>query len=407
MSTQMSVQTQALPGVKTKTAVEASTQSSSRLLYVDNLRVFLTILVVVHHLAITYGASGSWFYSERPSTMLAEILLTMFTGLNQFYFMGLFFMIAGYFVPGAVDRKGAWQFMKDRLVRLGIPFLLFVTLVSPIIIYVSGVYQGWWSESLREFLAGYWQRIGLDSGPLWFVETLLVFSAVYVLGRAILSWLKPNRENQTAQPVQKQLTHGRIIAFILVLAPASIAVRLVAPIDTTWHNLQLAFFPQYILLFSAGILAYRQNWLTEIPDAVRRVWSKVALAAIAVMPLMMAAVMVFGGGDLNQVKGGLTVFSIFTAIWESVYCIAMPILLLSVFRRRLDFQGRLSQFLSRNAYTVYIIHAPVIVFTAILFRNLAIDPLLKFVLVAPLGVALCFLISHFLVRRLPLADRVL
>jgi hypothetical protein len=36
-----------------------------RMPFIDNLRVFLTIMVVVFHLAITYGATGSWFI-ERP-----------------------------------------------------------------------------------------------------------------------------------------------------------------------------------------------------------------------------------------------------------------------------------------------------------------------------------------------------
>jgi hypothetical protein len=33
------------------------------------------------HLAITYGGDGSWFYTERPSTELAGILLTLFNAL--------------------------------------------------------------------------------------------------------------------------------------------------------------------------------------------------------------------------------------------------------------------------------------------------------------------------------------
>ena len=410
MSSQASVNIREIPRAKAEAAAQSRTQAG-RLLYVDNLRVFLTILVVVHHLAITYGASGSWYYPERPSTMLAGILLTLFTSLNQFYFMGLFFLIAGYFVPGAVDRKGGWRFLKDRLVRLGIPLILFALLVSPFLIFVSGVYEGWWSGSLKEFLMGYWQTIGFQSGPLWFVETLLVFSAVYVSGRAILNRLMHRPEKQGSLPVHKPLTSGRIWAAILVLAPVSIAVRIFSPIDTTWHNLQLAFFPQYILLFSAGILAYRQGWLTEISDRVRKAWSTVAIAAMISLPVIMVTIVLTSPAGpeagLDQAKGGLTVLSMLTAAWEAVYCVSMPILLLTIFRRRFDRQSRLSQFLSRNAYAVYIIHAPVIVFTALMFRSLSLDPLLKFILVSPLAVALCFLISQTLVRRLPLADRVL
>ena len=62
--------------------------------------------------------------------------------------------------------------------------------------------------------------------------------------------------------------------------------------------------------------------------------------------------------------------------------------------------------MSRNAYSVYIIHPAVLVGLAYTLQEVAIDPLLKYALVAPAAVALCFLASQFLVRRIPLAERV-
>jgi len=59
--------------------------------------------------------------------------LDVFLALNQAYFMGFFFLIAGYFTPGALDRKGAGRFARDRLVRLGIPLLLFVIVVRAVV----------------------------------------------------------------------------------------------------------------------------------------------------------------------------------------------------------------------------------------------------------------------------------
>ena len=411
MSTQISVPARELPIAKASEAVQTKVQTGSRLLYIDNLRVFLTILVVIHHLAITYGADGGWFYHERPTTMLAGILLTLFTGWNQFYFMGLFFLIAGYFVPGAIDRKGTRRFLKDRFVRLGIPFALFAVLVAPFLVYINGVFEGWWSGTLKDFLVRYWSTLMFDSGPLWFVETLLVFSAVYALGRAALNWLKRGTDKTETLLSRKPLSHQNILASILVLALVTIVVRVFSPIGETWHNWQLAFYPQYILLFAAGILAYRRSWLDEITDRVRKVWSGAAVVAIFCLPLMMAAVVMMAPeameSNLALLKGGINPLAIITAVWEAVYCLAMPVLLLSVFRKRFNQSRRLSRLLADNAYTVYIIHAPVIVATALLFRSLALDPLLKFALVAPLAVALCFLVSHFLVRRLPLADQVL
>ncbi|MBN1659347.1 MAG: hypothetical protein JXA93_13160 [Anaerolineae bacterium] len=59
-----------------------------------------------------------------------------------------------------------------------------------------------------------------------------------------------------------------------------------------------------------------------------------------------------------------------------------------------------------NAYTAYIIHTPLIVYLASGLRSIALYPLLKFALVAPVAVLLCFGLSS-LIRKIPYADRVL
>jgi hypothetical protein len=42
----------------------------TRLFFVDNLRILLIIMLVLHHLAITYGHSGGWYYLDgRPDDL--------------------------------------------------------------------------------------------------------------------------------------------------------------------------------------------------------------------------------------------------------------------------------------------------------------------------------------------------
>ena len=87
---------------------------AQRDLYIDRLRTVMTALVVVFHAAITYGGSGGWFYHEvKSSTSLPSTLLTLFCGTNQAYFMGFFFLLAGYFTPASLERKGYTRFIGD------------------------------------------------------------------------------------------------------------------------------------------------------------------------------------------------------------------------------------------------------------------------------------------------------
>jgi len=52
----------------------------NRVAYIDNLRVFLTIMVIVLHSAVTYGSEGGWYYKEPTDDMAAIIPLTATAG---------------------------------------------------------------------------------------------------------------------------------------------------------------------------------------------------------------------------------------------------------------------------------------------------------------------------------------
>ena len=67
---------------------------AGRLFFVDNIRVFLTILVILHHLMITYAGTGSWTYNENREDLITNALGGWFCATNQSYFMGLFLLIS-------------------------------------------------------------------------------------------------------------------------------------------------------------------------------------------------------------------------------------------------------------------------------------------------------------------------
>ena len=109
-----------------------------RTFFIDRLREVLTVLVILHHTAITYGGSGGWFYREvHDGGTPTSLLLTVSCAMNQSFFMGMFFLFAGYFTPAALQRKGARQFLQERSVRLGIPLLVFGFLLRPLAVALA------------------------------------------------------------------------------------------------------------------------------------------------------------------------------------------------------------------------------------------------------------------------------
>jgi hypothetical protein len=140
----------------------------ARLFFVDNLRIVLIIMVLLWHLAITYGASGFWPYQEvrRPDD-LTSLVFTLFSAVNGPYALGFFFLIAGYFTPRSYDRKRPGPFFRDRLLRLGIPMLIYIFVFDPLIQYavninVWGFNRAFWA--IWGFNGAFWQHVGRHFG---------------------------------------------------------------------------------------------------------------------------------------------------------------------------------------------------------------------------------------------------
>lgn len=383
-------------------AVGAYAKATARLLFVDNIRVFLTILVLLHHLMIIYSGTGDFYYREGRQDAVVEAIGGWFNAVNQSYFMGLFLLISAYFVPGSYDRKGAGRFLKDRLMRLGIPLALFSWMINPLFVYWF-LYQDIRKPFWDFFPGDYFGKGSLiGQGPLWFVEVLLIFSLVYVVWRVFT-------RSRLADPVKEARFPGigAIALFALLLGLVTFLVRVVFIMDAYNFrplNLQFPFFAQYIALFVVGLIAYRRNWLLSLPDKTGRLWLGISAILILLWPPMMIA-----NGAINDdfsFKGGLNWQSLAYSVWESFLCVSMCIGVVYAFRRYLNHRGKVAGFLVPNAYTAYIIHAVVITTLAFAMRDVDLYPLLKFGLVALVAVPVCFVLSG-LIRRLPYTDRVL
>ncbi len=382
-------------------AVDVQSKASSRLLFIDNIRVMLTIQVVLFHLMIIYAGTGSWLYKEGREDFVTSALGAWFLAVAQAYLMGLFLLVSAYFVPGSYDRKGPGRFLKDRLIRLGIPLAVYSWIISPLLVYLvlrvrDGLTLPWWN-----YLPGLKYEAVLGSGPLWFVETLLIFTILYLLWR-LLARPRPTKSAED----HRFPGNGSIALLALLLGLAGFLVRLWRPIFWTFTplNLQFPFFAQYIAMFSVGLIAYRRNWFLGLPERTGRLWLGVGVLMILLFwPMSLA-----GGAaiSLDPFLGGWHWQALVYALWESFLCLGICIGLIYLFRRYGDRQGRLLRFLTPNAYTAYIIHGPVIIVIALAVRDVALYPLLKFGLVSLVAVPLCFGLSS-LIRRLPYTDRVL
>jgi len=107
-----------------------------------------------------------------------------------------------------------------------------------------------------------------------------------------------------------------------------------------------------------------------------------------------------------KVAGGLHYQAFIFAAWESFLMIGMIVFLLYFFRERFNKAGPVAKSMAANVYTVYIIHATIIIALQILMLSINIPTIIKFFIVSLIAIPLCFTLS-ILIRRIPYARRVL
>lgn len=396
-----------LPAEQHQDAASGQVAEADRILYIDNIRVVLIALVVAGHLAITYSGDariGDWYtYESGELSEATSILLAVLLGIGWAFAMGLFFLIAGYFTPRPYERKGAGKFLTDRLIRFGAPLLFYALIINPLATY--------WAARGRGYVGSFWQFVTNNPdeltsaavGPLWFVELLLIFTIVYA------GWRLVRGRTAAAQVTESRPPGNRsILMFALGLGLATFVARIFFHVGWWWEppHLEPAHLLAYAAMFAAGTVAYGRGWLDNFSDAQARPWRWLSLLLVLFMPVLALAAGA-GEGELDPAgSGGLTWLSLAYSLWEGLMCVAMSLTVLALFRRRFNHQGALARQMATDSYAVYVLHPLVIVPLAVLLYDLRLPLEPKFLVAAPIGVALSFLFGH-LVRRLPLVRHVL
>ncbi len=344
-----------------------------RLYYLDNLKVALTGLLIAHHVGQAYGPTGgAWPIQEAAR---AAVLGPFFT-VDRSFFMSLFFLISGYFTAVSYDAKGGWPFVKSRLLRLGLPLLVFALLMIPLEIFVFGAPGS----------DGPGSAWPIDVGYMWYVEHLLLFSLGYALWRAALG-----RRAAAAVPAPRPLHVWHVLVFSAVLAPVLAVVRIPFPIDR-WDYL-LGFFrvafadvPRDLSFFILGIVAFRKGWLKSVSAKAGRNWLLVGVGLAAFWYAY-----ALGLYKLIPIEG--TAFDVFRVTWEAVLCSALCIGLVVLFREKVNGHGALARALGKSQYAAYIFHVPVILAFQYAVLNPSLPPLAKFALVTLASVPATFAVA--------------
>ncbi|HET9672840.1 MAG TPA: acyltransferase [Actinomycetota bacterium] len=367
---------------------------TGRLAYLDNLRVLMVAGVIAGH-AIAGYAGMNWTYADVAEGEMGELsgaIVGLLILPFAVFVMALFFLVAGMLTPGSLDRKGPGRFARDRLVRLGVPLAAFAFVLWPLMTYAlyraAGVPWSLWDV--------YEDDPTLDTGPLWFVEVLLLFSLIYA------AWGRGRRRHGPARDAvgTGPLRARHLVALGAGIALATLVVRRWLPFDSLQPtNAHVWQWPECIGLFGLGIAGARRGWWRRpIPERIRRGCGWVTMVATVAL---IAAFASTGGRDraVEAFAGGWRWEALMLATIGGAMSVAASIWVLGFAQRHWDRAGRGARALGRAAYAAFLFQGLPLIAAALLLRPFDVPLEIKALLVAAGGIAGSFGLGWFLVSR--------
>jgi peptidoglycan/LPS O-acetylase OafA/YrhL len=337
-----------------------------RLCYLDNLKVCLTVLVIMHHAGQAYGNGGDWAYTpSNPAEFMPWIW--HFFSTNAAFFMGLYFFISGYFVPRSFDKQGTKQFVHKKLLRLGVPLLFMGGIIS----ILSGK---------------------PEIGHMWFVESLLVFCLIYAL---IRQWVQPVNEACYSKP-----TIIGLLVVALLMGVGSYVIRQISPQDHwIWPfgiiplPMEPAHYLQYVMMFVLGILAYRFQWLDKMSNSV------------GFMALLIGIALAMGNYLRDGGPWDAFVWQWF-GIYESLMCVFISFGLIWLFREFVSTTSRFWQWCAAQSYGAYMFHLLLMIVLQNAMDSIWIGAFGKFLFIGVVTTVLSFHLT-WMVKMIPGFKKVL
>jgi glucan biosynthesis protein C len=400
--------------------------SPNRLAFFDNLRYLIILLVLIFHSGASYGSIVAfWPYHDPNPTEFVDIIMM----LLDVFMMGILFFIAGYFALPSLQKKGGGEFLRAKLKRLGIPWLVATILVLPVLDYIHYYTQSagrglsprsygmhWWlsMKKMAEFYIGplrmseyldmtehFYQRY------MWFLSLLLLFFVVFwLLCEARAKWGRVSeRSTQDSAPSNRSvllaLSIVGVLNVVLFALVKFLSSSLGNPSDMVWFSLgnvvqfQAAKLVFYVLYFGLGVYAYSKKWFRGGGDLGRpRMWVLICFLLMVVTMLVARSLT-----RTAEPSSALQVaFVVLYPLWTLSFLGAFT----AFASRRWNHSTSLDKELSANAYHMYLVHY-VFVMTLPLLLNVWIGgpALVKFGVVALSTVLLSYGLSRYVTRPFP------
>ena len=374
--------------------------SNKRVLFFDQIRALMIALVIAIHVVPLAFTSG-WIGVRVPTTGSPDAFFGVAGGFFAYFcntfFMCMLFLISGYFVPRSVHKKGIARYLNDRLLRIGVPFLVGLLLINNASVLLGRLSP---SSPLAELS---WNTLPFNSiGALWFLVVLFVFDLLYC------TWvsLRGNRftvNNSVSTPQMRSWIISAVVLGILEVVMLNQKDLWGALSRSQLNGLgaQGMHIFTYAFLFFLGCKASFHQWLERLDSHLVVRWFRFSLA-LALCFLAIALVLTFNGSMSSQYDK----LVLLGALLNPFIGWGIIAYLLLWFQHN---EHRCGQWLATagvDSFGAYVIHSLVLVIVLTTIGFIGLNHWLVALATSALGISISFGISHQL-RRIPFVARVI
>ena len=353
--------------------------------YMDSARAIFMILGVFYHTALIYSTSEVWLVKGEELNAFFDYLSYV---MHLFRMQG-FYIVAGFFAAMLIEKKGAKNFLHERLIRLGIPMLT--------IGFTLNYFMNEWSTASPVLTTGWTYFLNGDwVGHLWFLGNLIVYIAI----TAIFILKKKNTLHAIFEFFAQTSKKYFILKFILVCfffysVGHIITVNLADKIFFIEIPALFKYFPFYVL----GYLFYFNRQILEGIVNYQKLKYHIFLS-IAIL-LFMSKLFIF-----HKEVFFIKLLSFVLEIYLSII-LSLSIILIFKSIKLFNNSNTTVRKLSDSSYSIYLLHQPFIVGFFHVFNEQIRDPVLGFILVSLSTTIFAYFLHVYFIKRYQIASLLL
>lgn len=380
----------------------AAPRAKARNLSLDRARTFLTLVVLLHHAVIPY----TYFGHTDPASWAGFDVVVLAT---DSFFMAMFFFLSGLFTWPGIARKAPSVFLRDRLLRLGLPFAIAAFTVIPLAYYAIALRH----DPGLSFTAFWWKTITVGpwpSGPIWFVWVLLAFDLTASLLYRVSARLVDPGNRVSLRGFDQPAVFWLLLVVVTAIAyvPALLYFG-----GSKWFELGpfsvqasriLLYFAYFFIGVSVGAANFDRGILSaggQLPKQ-RWLWVIATLIAYCLMWGMIYIKRDILGNPDPQPHWYQAIYGTFFVLFSSSILLAI----LAFFLHKKSPGPNLLDRMQADAYGIFLVHYPI----ALWIQYALFDYSLPAIVKATIGFVLTVILSWGLtaaLRKIPGASHVL